>query len=244
MSDITKACLADTGGEGPGKTEGLTKPGSGTRRQVSRDERLPAQAMRPASLAMADRSRAELWKWVSLGTCLTALLVSYLSVRAARAEEHILVLDPAGNVLAGPAEGLAESRGFFTLTTLYCANTALQRSAEGFDLYELLHLYFSPRAVQKLEEHWQGQKEDARARNLQQKPVIDLVGEPVKAGSLRVVEARGRIIRAGAYAGRSFYEEIPFTLVLSFKRNPDLGKTGAYPWICEDLDITTGEGGP
>jgi hypothetical protein len=211
---------------------------------VPRGETLPVSATRPAVLALEDRKRAELWKRLSLATCLAALFVSYLSIRAARAEERILVLDPAGNVLAGPAEGLAESRGFFTLTSLYCTHTALQRSAEGFDLYELLTLYFSARAVQKLEEHWQAQRDDARARNLQQKPVVDLVGEPVKAGNHRVVETRGRIIRAGAYAGRSFYEEIPFTLVLSFRRNPDLGKAGSYPWICEDLDIQVGEGAP
>lgn len=225
----------------PPKGEGSTDP---QRRRVPRGETLPVSATRPAVLALEDRKRAELWKRLSLATCLAALFVSYLSIRAARAEERILVLDPAGNVLAGPAEGLAESRGFFTLTSLYCTHTALQRSAEGFDLYELLTLYFSARAVQKLEEHWQAQRDDARARNLQQKPVVDLVGEPVKAGNHRVVETRGRIIRAGAYAGRSFYEEIPFTLVLSFRRNPDLGKAGSYPWICEDLDIQVGEGAP
>ena len=213
----------------------------GQERRPPRDAKLATQASGQAMLALEHRRKAELWKWVALGTCLSALLVCFLSIRELRAEERILVLDAAGNVLSGPVEGLAESKGFFTLTTLYCANTALQRSSEGFDLYELLHLYFSPRAVEKLESHWQAQKEDARARNLQQKPIVDLVGEPVKAGSLRVVEARGRIIRAGAYAGRSFYEEVPFTLVLSFKRNPELGKAGAYPWLCEDLDLETGE---
>jgi len=206
-------------------TEGMTP--SPQHRRVPREELLPVQATRPAVLAMEDRRKAELWKRLSLVTCLAALCVSYLSIRAARAEERILVLDPAGNVLAGPAEGLAESRGFFTLTTLYCTNTALQRSAEGFDLYELLTLYFSPRAVQQLEEHWQAQRDDARARNLQQKPVVDLVGEPVKAGYLRVVEARGRLIRAGAYAGRSFYEELPFTLVRrSRDRHPSVPGLG------------------
>lgn len=192
---------------------------------------------RPASLAMADRRKADLWRTLSVAVCLTALILTWLSIRAARSEERILVLDPTGNVLAGPGEALADSRGFFTLSSLYCVNTALQRSAEGFDLYELLRVYFSPRAVQKLEEHWQAQKDDARARNLQQKPVVDLVCEPVKAGSLRVVETRGRLVRAGAFAGRSFYDETPFTLILSFRRNPDLGKAGAYPWICEDFDL-------
>lgn len=200
----------------------------------------PAMA-RPVSLALQDRKKAELWRTLALVICIAAMTLSYLMIRSAREEEHILVLDSAGNILAGPTEALSDSQGFFNLTALYCTHTAFQRSSAGFDLYEMLHLYFSPRAVQKLEEHWQGQKEDAKARNLQQKPVVDLVAEPVKAGSLRIVETRGRLIRAGAYAGRSFYDEVPFILVLSFRRNPDLGKAGAYPWICEDVDIETRE---
>jgi hypothetical protein len=59
----------------------------------------------------------------------------------------------------------------------------------------------------------------------------------VATGPARTVEVRGRIIAAGAYANRSFYDELPFTLVLGFVRNPDLGKSGAYPWICQDAEL-------
>lgn len=212
-------------------------------RVTSREKGVPVRdrTPRPAALAIADRKKAELWRNLSVLVCLLALTVSYLSIREVRAGDRILVLDPAGNLLAGPTEKLSLSKGFFDLTALYCTHACLQRSAEGFDLYELLGLYFSPRAIQKLEEDWQGGRADATARNLQQKPMVDFVGEAVPAGKLRIVETRGRLIRAGAYAGRSFYEEIPFTLVLSFKKNPDLGKTAAYPWLCEDLDLQVGE---
>jgi len=195
----------------------------------------------PSYRALKDRQVAEAWRFIALGSCLAALLLAFLIVRAGRSEERVFVLDPAGNVLAGPSESMAESRGFFTLTALYCANTALQRSAEGFDLYELLRLYYTPRAVQRLEEDWQAKRDDANARNLQQKPLVDSIGEPVRAGAKRIVEVRGRVVSAGAYAGRSFYDELPFTLVLTLRRNPDLGKAGAYPWICEDFDLTMKE---
>jgi len=190
---------------------------------------------------MQDRHMAEAWRVIALGVSLGSLLLAYLTVRAGRSEERVFVLDPAGNVLAGPSESMAESRGFFTLTALYCANTALQRSSEGFDLYELLRLYYTPRAVQKLEEDWQAKRDDATARNLQQKPLVDSIGEPMRAGAKRIVEVRGRVVSAGAYAGKSFYDELPFVLVLTLRRNPDLGKAGAYPWICEDFDLSLKE---
>jgi hypothetical protein len=203
--------------------------------------RLGSRDARPSYRALQDRQLAEAWRVVALGACLSALVLSFLIVRAGRSEERVFVLDPAGNVLAGPSESMAESKGFFTLTALYCANTALQRSSEGFDLYELLRLYYTPRAVQKLEEDWQAKRDDAAARNLQQKPLVDSIGDPVRAGAKRIVEVRGRIVSAGAYAGRSFYDELPFVLVLTLRRNPDLGKAGSYPWLCEDFDLTLKE---
>jgi len=198
---------------------------------------------RPAELALSDRSRAELWRAACVFFMLASAMVSYLSIRAARTEERVFVLDPAGNVLAGPSESMAESRGFFSLTALHCTNAVLQRSPEGFDLYELLRLYFTPRAVQKLDEDWLARKEDAQSRNLQQKPLVERIGEPVKAGAERIVEVRGRLVRAGAYAGRSFYDELPFSLVLTYIRNADLGKAGSYPWVCKDFVLSIKEVG-
>lgn len=186
---------------------------------------------------MSERKRAELWKNCAIVVCLGALLLTYLSIRAARATELIHVMDPLGNMYAGPVQPMSESSRFFNVTAIYATNAALQRSSAGFDLFELLKLYYTPRAIAKLQED-QGRREgDIRRRNLQWKPIIDSIGEPVRAGAGRIVEVRGRVITAGAYANRSFYEEVPFALVLSLIRNPDLGKSGVYPWICQDAEL-------
>lgn len=196
----------------------------------------------PSALAVSERARADAWKMIGIGVALTSFLLAYLTIRAGRAGERVFVMDQAGNLMAGPLESMAESRSFFHLTALYATNTALQRSPEGFDLYELLGLYFTPRAVQKLEEDWERGRDDVRQRNLQQKPVIDSIGDPIKGGSRRIVEVRGRLISAGAYAGQSFYDELPYRFVLTFRKNPDLAKVGAYPWICEDFSLEMKEG--
>lgn len=201
------------------------------------DHPQPPSRHTPAALAVSERDRANRWKNASIAVCLAALALSYLTIRAGRAMEWVHVMDPLGNMYAGPVEPLADSARFFNVTAIYAANAALQRSPAGFDLRELLKLYYSPRALAKLEDDQKQRAADARRRSLQWKPIIDSISDPVPAGEHRIVEVRGRIIAAGAFANRSFYDEPPFTLALTFKRNPDLGKAGAYPWICDDFDL-------
>ena len=173
--------------------------------------------------------------------CLAALALSYLTIKAGRATEVIHVMDPSGNMYAGPVGPMSESGRFFNVTAIYATNAALQRSAAGFDLFEVLKVYFTPRAIAKLQEDQKQREGDLRRRNVQWKPIIDSIGDPVRTGLARTVEVRGRIVAAGAYANRSFYEEVPFTLVLGLVRNPDLGKSGAYPWICQDAELKINE---
>lgn len=192
----------------------------------------------PSHLALCERRRADLWRIVAIAVCLLALLLAFLIVRAGRSSEQILVMDSQGNILAGPLEPLSSSKGFFTTTALCATNAALQRSNAGFDLYDLLRLYFAPRALQKLEDDLQARIEDIRRRNLQQKPLIESIAAPVVAGDARLVEVRGRLVSAGAFGGQAFYNEPPFVLLLTFRRNPNLGQAGAFPWICHDVDLS------
>lgn len=195
----------------------------------------------PAGLALGEKRRADAWRILSIVVCLASMAGAYLIVRAGRSSERILVLDSQGNVLAGPVEALASSQGFFHTSALCAANAALQRSGAGFDLYELLRLYFGPRALQKLEDDLHRRIEDMRRRNLQQKPIVDSVAAPVVAGDARLVEVRGRLITAGAFGGQAFYQEPAFALLLTYRRNPNLGQVGAYPWICEDVELKIDE---
>jgi hypothetical protein len=201
------------------------------------DNPQPASRHTPGALAVNERRRADRWKNASIAVCLAALALAYATIRAGRATEVVHVMDPLGNMYAGPVEPLAESSRFFNVTAIYAANAALQRSPAGFDLSELLKLYYSPRAIAKLQDDHKRREADIRRRNLQWKPLIDSISDPVRAGTSRIVEVRGRVIAAGAFANRSFYDEPPFTLVLTLARNPDVGKSGAYPWICSDVDL-------
>jgi hypothetical protein len=221
----------------------LATPDTGAAGEAARrtprqgDQLQPSSKHTPSALAVSERKRADLWKNIAILVCLAALGLTYLSIRAGRATEMIHVMDPLGNTYAGPLEAMSESKKFFNTTAIYATNAALQRSPAGFDLPEVLKLYYSARALNRLEDDLKKRQDDMRRRNLQWKPLIDSISEPVAAGARRIVEVRGRIVIAGAYAGRSFYDEPPFTLVLTFGRNPNLGQAGAYPWICEDPDL-------
>lgn len=205
------------------------------------DHPQPRPAHTPGALALSERRRAEAWKAIALVCCLASSLLTYLSIRAARTAEVVHVMDPMGNMYAGPVEPLADSKAFFNTTALYATNVALQRSAAGFDLFELLKLYFTPRAVSQLQDDHKKREAELRRRSVQWKPIIDVIGPAVPAGETRILEVRGRLVTAGAYANRSFYEEPPFRVVFTFIRNPDLGKAGAYPWVCNELEVTIEE---
>ncbi len=210
----------------------LTRP---TPRQGDYPQMNPA--FTPSALAISERKRADLWKNCSILVSLTALALSYLTIRAGRATEMVHIMDPQGNMYSGPLEPLANSKQFFNVTAIYATNAALQRSSAGFDLFDLMKLYYTPRAIARLQEDHKKREADLRRRNVQWKPIIDSISDPIPAGATRIIEVRGRLVTAGAYANRSFYEEPAFTLVLALVRNPDLGKAGAYPWVCNDADL-------
>lgn len=201
------------------------------------DNPQPASRHTPSFVAIAERKRADLWKNCSILVSLSALALAYFTIRAARSTELVHVMDPLGNMYAGPAEPMAQSSRFFNTTAIYATNAALQRSPAGFDLAELMKVYYTARAVAKLEDDQKLREKDIRRRHQQWKPIIDSISDPVPAGATRIVEVRGRVVAAGAFANRSFYSEPPFTLVLTFIRNPDLGKSGAYPWVCNDVEL-------
>lgn len=207
-----------------------------TPRQGDYDQ--PLSKHTPTALALTERQRAEFWKMFAIGTLFVALVLSWLIVQAGRSTEQIFVMDAAGNITAGPLDSLSRSKGYFNMTSIVGANVMLQRSPSGLDLYDMVKLYCSSRAAEKLADNVKKYEEDIKKRNLQEKPIIDVISEPIEAGHSRLVEVKGRVVIAGAYSGKSFYDEKEFTLTLTYGRNPDLGKAGAYPWIIEDFDLS------
>lgn len=195
----------------------------------------------PARRLLSDHDRARRDGAIALGVLLAGLLATLWSILAVRSEQRVFVVDPLGGTVQGPLEPLASSRGYFSITSINAAQAALQRSAVGFDLQEMLPLYFSARARRSLDADLEQHLDDLRRRHLTTKPVIDSITPPQPAGNARIVRVVGRLQSTGAVNGRVFYEEPPYELILVYRTNGDISNRASLPWVADEVELARGE---
>ncbi len=203
------------------------------------DSPRPRPPFTPSRLLLAEHQRAGLVKHLTLVVLFAGLLLIWRVVALLTGEQRVMVIDPVGGVTQGPIEPLATSRSYFSITSLNAVHAALQRSSAGFDLLELLPLYFDSRARTALETHLSDRQEDYKRRRLSTKPVIESITPPEPAGNARVVRVTGRLQTTGLVNGRVFYEEPPFEMILLFRPNSDLSNKATMPWVVDDFELLT-----
>jgi|GEM_PF-3025335 len=197
----------------------------------------PRPVFTPAKYLLSDHQKTVRDKNITIGVLLAGLVLIWMTISSSSAEKQVLVIDPVGGLTQGPLEPLAASKGFFSITSINATQAALQRSSVGFDLQEMLAIYFSAKARRTLEENLSTHSEDVRRRHLSTKPVIDSITPAEVAGDTRVVKVGGRLQTTGAVNGRAFYDEPPFELILIYRVNPDLGNKAAMPWVIDEIDL-------
>lgn len=168
--------------------------------------------------------------------CIIAFIISRLG-----ANEKIYVLDAAGNVHFGMLEDVADNKELLQTQAMLAAFVTFTRSAAGYDMAEYIKPLFMPIPQRTLDDDLNRQMKDIRTRNLQQKPVVQEVLGPVNAGLSKRMHVTGRLIRSGVFSGRALYEEVPFSLSLSFKRNDSAMAAKAYPWVISEVVIEVTE---
>jgi hypothetical protein len=201
----------------------------------------PRPPFTPSRFLLTDHQRLVRAKNITIGVLFAGLVLVWLSVTMANVEQKVLVIDPVGGVTQGPLEPLAASKGFFSITSINAVQVALQRSTVGFDLQEMISIYFSARSRQALEEDLGRRWEDIRRRKLTMKPVIDSITPPQSAGDARVVKVSGRLQTTGAVNGRAFYHEPPFELVFVYRTNADLSNKASMPWVVDEFELALGQ---
>lgn len=197
----------------------------------------PRPPFTPANHLLSDHRKTVCDKNITIGALVIGLILVWLTISSVSGERQVVVIDPVGGVTQGPLEALATSKGFFSITSINATQAALQRSSVGFDLQEMLPLYFSAKARRTLEENLAARIEDIRRRRLSMKPVIDRITPAEPAGDTRVVKVGGRVQTSGAVNGRVFYDEPPFELVLVYRKNPDLSNKAAMPWVADEVEL-------
>lgn len=197
----------------------------------------PRPPFTPAGHLLSDHQRIKRDKNITIGVLFLGLVLVWLTISSSSGEQKVLVIDPVGGVTQGPLEPLTASKGFFAITSINATQAALQRSSVGFDLQEMLPIYFSAKARHTLEENMSARAEDLRRRRLSTKPVIDSITPPEAAGDTRIVKVGGRLQTSGAVNGRVFYDEPPFELILIYRANPDLSNKAAMPWVADEIEL-------
>ncbi|PTY05263.1 hypothetical protein DB347_17520 [Opitutaceae bacterium EW11] len=178
---------------------------------------------------------------ITLGILTIGLFAILWTIVAVRGAQRVFVIDPLGGVVQGPLEPLSSSRGYFTITSINAVQAAFQRSAAGFDLPEMVPLYYSAKARRTLDDDTSRRTEDFRRRHLTTKPVIESITPPEPAGNGRIVRVTGRLQCTGAVNGRVFYEEPGYEMLLVFRPNSDLGNKAALPWVVDEVDLALGD---
>ena len=209
-------------------TRDTPREGEGTR---------PRPVFTPGKHLLSDHQKTVRDKNITIGVLFAGLVLVWMTISSASSEKQVLVIDPVGGLTQGPLEPLAASKGFFSITSINATQAALQRSSVGFDLQEMLPIYFSSKARHTLEENLSANSEDIRRRRLSTKPVIDSITPAEAAGDTRIVKVGGRLQTSGAINGRVFYDEPPFELILIYRLNPDLGNKAAMPWVADEIDL-------
>lgn len=204
------------------------------------DSPRPRPAFTPSKFLLSDHQRIVRTQRVTIAVLLAGLAFVCFAVSSATREQKVMVIDPVGGLTQGPLEPLATSKGYFSITSINAVQAALQRSSAGFDLHEMLSIYFSARARQALEEDLNKRADDVRRRRLTIKPVVDSLTPPQEAGSARVVKVSGRLQTTGVVNGRVFYDEPPFEALFSFRVNADLSNKATMPWVVDDFELAIG----
>ncbi len=201
------------------------------------DSPRPRPPFTPAHRWLSDHQRAIRDKNITIGVLFAGLILVWLTIHAATADQKALVIDPVGGVTLGPLESLSSSRGYFDITTINCTQVALQRSTVGFDLQDLLPVYFSAKARRTLDEDLSRRFDEVRRRRLSTKPVISLITPPETAGDAKIVKVAGKLQITGVVNGRVFYDDPPFELLLVYRSNADLANRAAMPWLVDEIDL-------
>ena len=204
------------------------------------DNRRPRPNFTPSAFLFDDHRKLQLYKNVTIGTLLIGLALVFLTVQSATKEEKIMVMSPVGGVTVGPVEPLSKSKGFFALNSINATIAAMQRSSVGFDLSELLPIFFGTKARKTLDDDMNKRLEEIKHRNATWKVLIESITSPQDAGDTKVVRVSGRLQVTGAVNSRVYTEEPLFELILVYRHNEDIAATASMPWIIDEVEVAVG----
>ena len=183
----------------------------------------------PAFFAHKDRvARWSLTAVLVLGVSqgLTLVLVFYLATR------------PPWLAGAGRPTSLAEAKDVQVEQSLLATQALLQRSAADFDWPELLEAHFSRPALAQAAALKASEAQEFHDKGISQKAhVRQIEALDTRPDQVRVA-ITGRLERHCVLQQQPFTEQVPFTLRLNFRLNPDVLGARRHPLVVTDFELT------
>ena len=184
--------------------------------------------------------------WMILAFLFAGMAVAspYCTIKALRAREKVVILDPGGTLIYAPLLGLEEAGELHAYHVRLACLALLQRHPVGPDLPDLLkRLYLEP-ARKKAAAMYLARNSEFKEKQIHQKvevTKIDILDtRQLKDGSGHSYEAvsvrtEGNLIRTGTLNGMEFREPVKFSMEFLFIRNPDLLGNGRLPFVVQDF---------
>jgi hypothetical protein len=188
---------------------------------------------------------ARFWMGLAVLAIAFAVLSPYLTIRAMKQKEKVVILDPGGTLLYAPLLGFEEAGNLHAYHARLACLALLQRNPIGPDLPDLLkRLYLEEPARKKAAAIYRAQNPEFKEKQIHQKVEVtkidildthkinDASGQSYETVSVR---AGGNLIRTGTLNGMEFREPVKFEVEFLFIRNPDLLGNGRLPLIVQDF---------
>lgn len=198
----------------------------------------PRRAWHPLDLFADHAVAARLWCLVAVVAVGCCAVQPFLIIRAYRARERVIVLDPSGTFHVSPLLGFEEATKLHEQHALLACLALFQRNPAGFDYPDLLDKLFLPEAAAKARAELSASSEEFAAKSYHQKAeVLKLTVLETRENRV-LVQAEGQLIRTGVVKDQTFTEAPGFTVRFTFARNPNLAANGRYPLAVWNYDVT------
>ena len=187
---------------------------------------------------------ARFWMLAAITFAALAAVAPYLTVRAMKQKEKVVILDPGGTMIYSPLLGFEEAGQLHAYHVRLACLALLQRNPVGPDLPDLLKRIYLEPARKKAAAMYQTRNEEFAEKQIHQKVEItkidildsrkinDNSGQTYEAVNVR---AQGNLIRTGTVNKLEFREPVKFQIELLFIRNPDLLGNGRLPLVVQDF---------
>ncbi len=188
---------------------------------------------------------ARFWMFATFIAAGFAVAGPYLTIRAMKQDEKVVILDGAGTLIYSPLLGFEEAGQLQAYHVRLACLALLQRNPIGPDLPDLLkRIYLEDPACKKAAAMYVAQNPEFKEKQIHQKvevskidildtrKISDGAGKSYEAINVR---ARGGLVRTGTLNGLEFREPVRFTIEFLFIRNPDLLANGRLPLVVQDF---------